>query len=62
MNEYRPVDPPREIEEEADRLLDEWSAIDTPLSFFEYREQFASPRLKEYLNREKEDEPCGTDF
>lgn len=49
MTMYRLANPPHEIEEEADRLLDEWSVIDTPLSFFEYRERFASPRLKEYL-------------
>lgn len=50
MTMYRLANPPLEIEEEADRLLDEWSMIDTPLSFFEYRERFASPKLKEYLD------------
>lgn len=49
MTMYRLANPPHEIEEETDRLLDEWSVIDTPLTFFEYRELFASPRLKEYL-------------
>lgn len=49
MTMFRLADPPREIEEEADRLLDEWAEIDTPLSFDKYLERFASQKVKDYM-------------
>jgi hypothetical protein len=49
MTMFRLADPPREIEEEADRLLDEWAEIDTPLSFDAYLERFSSQKVKDYL-------------
>jgi hypothetical protein len=46
---FRRADPPREIEEETDRLLDKWANSDTPLSFEEYRFKYASEKTRAYL-------------
>ena len=45
----RKASPPPEIEEEAERLLDEWASTDTPLSFEQYLSQKASEKVKEYM-------------
>lgn len=49
MTKHRLVSPPPEIEEEADLLLDEWTASDTNLPFYEYLLQNASDKVKKYM-------------
>lgn len=49
MSKMRLASPPRAIEEEADRLLDEWAISDTPISFDEYLMRHASEDVKAYM-------------
>lgn len=51
MTLCRLADPPREIEEEVDHLLDEWAEIDTPLSFDDYLLRHASQKVKDYMEK-----------
>ena len=50
MTLCRRVGPPPEIEEEQNRLADEWVEIDTSLSIEEYLYRFGSKELKEYMD------------
>lgn len=49
MTMMRMANPPREIAEEADRLLDEWALDETSQSFEEYLSRHASQSVLAYM-------------
>lgn len=46
---YRLADPPRELQEELDKLLDEWEVVDEDIEFEDYLKQHCSEKMKAYM-------------
>lgn len=53
MSLCRLASPPPDLEEEGNRLADEWVEIDTTLTIDEYIYYHASPRLKARIDKMK---------
>lgn len=47
---FRTMDPPKEIEEEGERLLEKWAEDDEGLSWWDYLAKYASPEAIAFMN------------
>lgn len=46
---FRRANPPKEIKEELEKLLDEWTVIDDDKPFEDYLDEHASDKMKAYI-------------